>query len=73
MAPRLSHLYKTELFTVKTSLLITSCIRYSSALHLLARLQRTRSFGRLPYEDLAPEVLMKTSFQRAFDPKSSQG
>ena len=48
-------------------------IRYSSALHLLARLQRTRSLGRLPYEDLAPKSLMKTSFQRTFDPKSSQG
>ena len=46
---------------------------YSSALHLLARLQRTRSFGRLPYEDLAPKALMKTSFQRTFNPKSSQG
>ena len=46
---------------------------YSSALHLLARLQRTRSFGRLPYEDLASKTLMKTSFQRAFDSKSSQG
>ena len=29
-------------------------ICYSSALHLLARLQRTRSFGRQPYEDLVP-------------------
>ena len=46
---------------------------YSSALHLLARLQRTRSLGRLPYEDLGSKSLMKTSFQRAFDPKSSQG
>ena len=46
---------------------------YSSALHLLARLQRTRSFGRLPYEDLAPKALMKTSFQRTLDSKSSQG
>ena len=46
---------------------------YSSALHLLARLQRTRSFGRPPYEDLASKTLMKTSFQRAFDSKSSQG
>ena len=44
-------------------------ICYSSALHLLARLQRTRSFGRLPYEDLAPKALMKTSFQRTFVPK----
>ena len=46
---------------------------YSSTLHLLACLQRTRSFWRQPYEDLAPKTLMKTSFQRAFDPKSSQG
>ena len=48
-------------------------ISYSSALHFLASLQRTKSFGRLPYEDLAPKVLMKTSVQRIFDPKSSQG
>ena len=48
-------------------------ISYSSALHFLASLQRTKSFGRLPYEDLAPKVLMKTSIQRTFDPKSSQG
>ena len=48
-------------------------ISYSSALHLLASLQRTKSFGRLPYEDLAPKIFMKTSFQRIFDPKSSQG
>ena len=27
----------------------------------------------LPYEDLAPKALMKTSFQRTFDSKSSQG
>ena len=46
---------------------------YSSALHLLARLQRTRSFWRLPYEDLGPKALMKASFQRTFGPKSSQG
>ena len=48
-------------------------ISYSSVLHLLTRLQWTRRFGRLPYEDLAPKVLMKTSIQRTFDPKSSQG
>ena len=48
-------------------------LRYRSASHLLARLQRTKSFGRLPYEDLAPKAFMKTSFQRIFDPKSSQG
>jgi len=48
-------------------------ISYSSALHLLASLQRTKSFGRLPYEDLGSKVLMKTSVQRTFDPKSSQG
>ena len=46
---------------------------YSSALHLLARSQWTRSFGRPPYEDLVPKALMKTSFQRTLDPKSSQG
>ena len=52
----------------------TECKKcYSSALHLLARLQQTRSFGRPPYEDLASKTLMKTSFQRAFDSKSSQG
>ena len=27
----------------------------------------------LPYEDLAPKAFMKTSFQRTFDSKSSQG
>ena len=48
-------------------------ISYSSVLHLLTRLQWTRRFGRLPYEDLAPKTFMKTSFQRIFDPKSSQG
>ena len=55
--------------------LSTVCLinSYSSALHLLARLQRTRSFGRPPYEDLGSKTLMKTSFQRTFDPKSSQG
>ena len=48
-------------------------ISYSSVLHLLTRLQWTRRFGRLTYEDLAPKTFMKTSFQRTFDPKSSQG
>ena len=38
----------------------------SSALHLLARLQRTRSIGRPPYEDSDRKVLMKASFQRFF-------
>ena len=38
----------------------------SSAMHLLARLQRTRSIGRPPYEDLGSKTLMKASFQRFF-------
>ena len=37
-----------------------------SAMHLLARLQRTRSVGRLPYKDLGGKILMKTRFQRFF-------
>ena len=35
-------------------------------MHLLARLQRTRSVGRLPYEDSDRKILMKTSFQCFF-------
>ena len=62
--------YRTALSVPKVPTMYSN---YNSALHLLARLQRTRSFGRLPYEDLAPKVLIKASFQRTFDPKSSQG
>ncbi len=45
----------------------------SSAIHLLARLQRTRSFWRPPYKDSDRKTLMKTSFQRFFLPESSHG
>ena len=45
----------------------------SSALHLLARLQRTRSFRRLPYVDLVRKILMKVSFQQGFLTESPQG
>ena len=38
----------------------------SSALHLLARLQRRGSIGHPPYEDLGSKTLMKASFQRFF-------
>jgi hypothetical protein len=31
------------------------------------------ALGRQPYEDLVPKALMKTSFQRTFNTKSSQG
>ena len=61
------------MYTIASLFIYHVYLSYSSALHLLARLQRTRSFGRLPYEDLAPKAFMKTSFQRIFDPKSSQG
>ena len=44
-----------------------------SAIHLLDRLQRTRSVGRLPYKDLDRKILMKTSFQRFFRSKSLHG
>ena len=36
--------------------------RNSSANHLLVRLKRTRSVGRLPYEDSDRKMIMKTSF-----------
>ena len=41
--------------------------------YYLKSLYGVRGFGRLPYEDLAPKAFMKTSFQRIFDPESSQG
>jgi hypothetical protein len=37
------------------------CFNNSSAMYLLARLWRTRSVWRLPYEDLGRKILMKTS------------
>ena len=45
----------------------------SSALHLLARLQRTRSLRRSPYVDLGIKTLMKANFQRVFLTESPQG
>ncbi len=45
----------------------------SLAMHLLARLQRTRSVGRPPYEDSDRKILMKTSFQRFFLSESPHG
>ena len=45
----------------------------SSALHLLARLQRTRSLGRSPYVDSGIKTLMKANFQRVFLTESPQG
>ncbi len=45
----------------------------SSALHLLARLQRTRSFRRPPYVDSVRKILMKASFQQVFLTESPQG
>ena len=38
----------------------------SSAMYLLALLQRTRSVRRPPYEDSDRKIFMKTSFQRFF-------
>ena len=45
----------------------------SSALHLLARLQRTRSFRRPPYVNSVRKILMKVNFQRVFLTESPQG
>ena len=45
----------------------------SSALHLLARLQRTSSFRRPPYVDSVRKILMKASFQQVFLTESPQG
>ena len=48
-------------------------ISNSSAIHLLVRFKRTRSVGRLPYEDSDRKMTMKTSFQHIFLPESSHG
>jgi len=58
---------------VHSSYLCSVLYSNSQPCHLLARLQRTRSVGRPPYENSDRKILMKASFQRFFLPESSHG